>query len=240
MLDEYIQEQITRLSEEKKYLSEKLNKLVEQEQEEQKQIAQVLDTEDVGVELFSPRAVNNGASRQISRIKQHVEDLRVQQTEIRQRLEQTIENEKKYRLMYEESQESYRQNAEDLLAGADNALDKEEQQKKSVSEQDETIKQLREQIEELQKEKQDTAEQIQVLQKEKEQLRLQLREYQFSAQKNQNKMQDEKDCMQQRTVQLQEIQQRIEKAFQASQIDRIKCKDELKKLRKYMNELLNA
>ena len=55
MLKEYLTSQISKLSDEKKHLESQMNELMQEEISESSKIDKLLESEDVGIELFSPR-----------------------------------------------------------------------------------------------------------------------------------------------------------------------------------------
>ena len=99
MLDEYILEQLSRLSEKKDALSKELKALSSEENDENEKITRLLSVDDVGKELFSPRGSNEPLKVQVNQIKSKVNDLLLRQAKVQDQLEVLTQEEEKYRQM---------------------------------------------------------------------------------------------------------------------------------------------
>lgn len=99
MLDEYILEQLSRLSEKKDALSKELKALSSEENDENEKITKLLTVDDVGKELFSPRGSNEPLKIQVNQIKSKVNDLLLRQAKVQDQLEILTQEEEKYRQM---------------------------------------------------------------------------------------------------------------------------------------------
>ena len=105
MLDEYILNQLDKLEVERETLTAQLQKLVQEEAEEEQKIQELLEQENVGIELFSPRAAQNSVKIQIERIRKHIDDLQYEQARVQDLLEKNKDSDEKYQLLLLESRE---------------------------------------------------------------------------------------------------------------------------------------
>ena len=102
MLDEYILEQLSRLSEKKDALSKELKALSSEENDENEKITRLLSVDDVGKELFSPRGSNEPLKIQVNHIKSRIDDILLRQAKVQDQLENLTQEEEKYRqLLFE-------------------------------------------------------------------------------------------------------------------------------------------
>ena len=103
MLDEYIQAQLDRIRQERQKLQGELKELTDEEENANHQISELLEQEDVGFELFSPRAGDNTVKNQISDIQKHIEDLQYKQASLTQLLAENQERLSHYEQLLEEA-----------------------------------------------------------------------------------------------------------------------------------------
>ncbi len=96
MLEKFILEQLERTEAEKKELVMELNKLVTEEEMESRRVSELLEQEDVGIELFSPRNPETKITPQITEIRKKIEDVKYKQTVISDKLDQNGLNETKW------------------------------------------------------------------------------------------------------------------------------------------------
>ena len=82
MLDDYILSQLDKLETERESLTMQLHKLVREEEEENQKIQELLEQENVGIELFSPRAAQNSVKAQIELIRKHIDDLQYEEAKV--------------------------------------------------------------------------------------------------------------------------------------------------------------
>ena len=96
MLEEYVKEQLEKLLKNKEELLIKLKALTDEEKEAEKSIKALMDQEDVGVEIFSPRSQQNSIKQKIKKIQEHIEEIRFKQAETTSLLEQNSKNTEKW------------------------------------------------------------------------------------------------------------------------------------------------
>ncbi len=120
MLEEFILNQLSRVSVRKEELSEELNRLTAEEEKENDVIADILAKDDFNFDLFSPRTAGRGVKQEIAAVQKRIEAIRIQQTEVRERLEEVNENEQKYqKLLHEARTKSAEPNISDASLPAD-------------------------------------------------------------------------------------------------------------------------
>lgn len=103
MLNEFILERLDAISQQKKELSEKLREVSAEENKENSRITGLLNVDDVGKELFSPRGSQEPLKLQIGQIRKHVEELLLQEAKLQDDLELLTVEEEKYRQMLAEA-----------------------------------------------------------------------------------------------------------------------------------------
>ena len=86
MLEEYIQTQLNRIRQDRQKLQDELKEVSEEEENANHQISELLEQEDVGFEIFSPRAGENTVKASIEQIQKHIEDLQYKQLGLTQAL----------------------------------------------------------------------------------------------------------------------------------------------------------
>ena len=99
MLNEFILKQLEGVVKDRDALTRELEKVTSQEEAENKKLQDLLDRDDVGVEVFSPRASGKPVNLQAEDIHQKMEDLEYQEALVRDQLEQTLLKEEKLRKM---------------------------------------------------------------------------------------------------------------------------------------------
>lgn len=116
MLDDYILSQLDKLETERESLIMQLHKLVREEEEENQKIQELLEQENVGIELFSPRAAQNSVKAQIELIRKHIDDLQYEEAKVQDLLEKNKSSDEKYQLLLLESRE--KEKSDDLIEEA--------------------------------------------------------------------------------------------------------------------------
>ncbi len=106
MLNEFILKQLDVVVRERESLSRQLDEVTGKENEENSSLQKLLDRDDVGVEVFSPRAAGKPVKIQVEDIRQRIEDLECQEAMVRDQLEQTLLKEEKLRKMLSEARVS--------------------------------------------------------------------------------------------------------------------------------------
>ena len=104
MLKEYLTSQISKLSDEKKHLESQMNELMQEEISESSKIDKLLESEDVGIELFSPRNPDSKTKVQIDNIRKHIDEIQYKQAEISSKLETNQSMQEKWQRLYEEAE----------------------------------------------------------------------------------------------------------------------------------------
>ena len=103
MLEEYIQTQLNRIRQERQKLQDELKVVSEEEESANHQISELLEQEDVGFEIFSPRAGENTVKASIEQIQKHIEDLQYKQLGLTQALGENQERLSHYENLLEEA-----------------------------------------------------------------------------------------------------------------------------------------
>ena len=104
MLEQYITEQLTVIREKKLRLNEQLKRLCDAETEDEEMIKELLEKEDVGIEIFSPRNTESKVKEKIGAIREHIEELQLKQTEVSEQLAQVSVDEEHWEQLLEEAQ----------------------------------------------------------------------------------------------------------------------------------------
>ncbi len=209
MLEEFILGQLETLSLRRDELTKAMNALASQEEEDHSEIARLLETEDLGLELFSPRTANNSVREQINTIKKHLEELEIKQTEIRGELEQLTLNENKYQEMLLEAR----------TRKAD--IKEEKQENRDSSDADETTDNTTEKgilsYSDTAEMNKDTDDQVPI----------------------EVSNEDKDKFKEEYIETLETILKRVDHCIDLSHRDKIKCRNELKNLRYYMKAVIS-
>ena len=96
MLDEFILEQLNHIEKEYLDLNQKLSELTDEEKAQQEQLNLYLDTDDLGVEVFSPRSNASPIKERIAEAQKHLEELRLSQMNITDQIARNRDKEEKY------------------------------------------------------------------------------------------------------------------------------------------------
>lgn len=104
MLEQYITEQLTVIREKKLRLNEQLKRLCDAETEDEEMIKELLEKEDVGIEIFSPRNTESKVKEKIGAIREHIEELQLKQTEVSEQLAQVSVDEEHWEQLLDEAQ----------------------------------------------------------------------------------------------------------------------------------------
>ncbi len=102
MLDQYIINRLKDNDQKLKELAEKLKGLQMEEESSYHMIQKLVEQEDVGMELFSPRSSNDTTRNKVADIKKEIEDIKLQQMKINEEMEQKKAEVTKYQAMLEE------------------------------------------------------------------------------------------------------------------------------------------
>lgn len=102
MLDQYIINRLKDHDEKIKKLAEKLKGLQMEEESSYNMIQKLVEQEDVGIELFSPRSSNDTTRTKVADIKKEIEDIKLQQMKVNEEIEQRRAEATKYQAMLEE------------------------------------------------------------------------------------------------------------------------------------------
>ena len=103
MLDEFILEQLNHIEKEYLDLNQKLSELTDEEKAQQEQLNLYLDTDDLGVEVFSPRSNASPIKERIAEAQKHLEELRLSQMNITDQIARNRDKEEKYQQMLNEA-----------------------------------------------------------------------------------------------------------------------------------------
>jgi len=103
MLDEFILDQLDQLTRRKENLGKELKSLSEEENRENEKISKLLNVDDVGKEIFSPRGSGEPVKLQVENIKKHIEDILLREARVRDQFETITVEEEKYREMLREA-----------------------------------------------------------------------------------------------------------------------------------------
>ena len=103
MLDEFILEQLDIIETEYQELNRSLFELNEDEREIQLQIEEYLNSEDLGVELFSPRSVSGEKKEKIAELQKHLEEIHLSQMNISDKIANNRDKEEKYQIYLNEA-----------------------------------------------------------------------------------------------------------------------------------------
>ena len=79
--------QIEKYTREKELLLEQMKELVDEETRQNQQIEKLMDQEDVGIELFSPRNPDSKVKTQVENIRKHIDELQYKQAELTSRMD---------------------------------------------------------------------------------------------------------------------------------------------------------
>jgi len=96
MLNEYILDQLKILESEKEELSRQLDDIIQQETDCEERMRELDRTEDVSLEIFSPRAHGTEKGAELADMQKHIDELRYQEAEIRAKIERNETQEEKY------------------------------------------------------------------------------------------------------------------------------------------------
>ena len=102
MLDQYIINRLKDNDQKLKKLGEKLKGLQMEEESSYNMIQKLMEQEDVGMELFSPRNGNDTTRNKVADIKKEIEDIKIQQIKVSEEIEQRKAEDTKYQAMLEE------------------------------------------------------------------------------------------------------------------------------------------
>ncbi len=217
MLEEFILGQLEEIECRKEDLKRQLNDLVNQEKEDNEEISKLLKEQDLGFELFSPRSANHSVREQVDTIKNHIEELRVRQTQIRGDLEQNTVNENRYQEMLLEARQ---RESDPSLPGQMNEKDAEGVEPEATEENAGGFDQIS--IEEAAIESEDS---------------------QMVTAEAENTALDEETALtalkKEHIQQLETVLKRVDQCIDLSHRDKIKCRNELKNLRYYMKALIS-
>lgn len=102
MVEDYIIKQLGENDEKIERLKKRLLQLEADEDSCKSMITKLLENEDVGMEIFSPRRFEDSTREKVSRIKKQIAEIRVEQAEISEKISKAKENEENYQNMLTE------------------------------------------------------------------------------------------------------------------------------------------
>ena len=103
MLDEYILGKLEEIDREKEELTNELVRLSEEENAQNMKIERLMEQEDVGMELFSPRTDNKPLKVQVEDIRLEIQAIKDKEAIVMDKLEKNAENEKRYQEFLQEA-----------------------------------------------------------------------------------------------------------------------------------------
>lgn len=103
MLNEYILGQLEEIDRKKRTLINKLESLLQEENRHNTKISDLLNIDDVGKEIFSPRESNEPLKLIILNLRKEISELELQEAEVRDQIEILTSEEEKYRKMLAEA-----------------------------------------------------------------------------------------------------------------------------------------
>ena len=103
MLDEYLTHHLEEIEYEYLRLTEELQRLVSEENILRDEIDAILQQEDVGLEIFSPRSNRTAMKDKIAEIRKHIDDLQYQQAKISDQIAENRAKEEHYQLLLAEA-----------------------------------------------------------------------------------------------------------------------------------------
>ena len=103
MLDEYIIQHLREIEIERAELTKKLQVLTDEENKESDRISRLLETEDMGTSLFSPRSCTHETQERVNQIEKHLKDLQYEEMSLRQKIEENQENNDRYQKLLTEA-----------------------------------------------------------------------------------------------------------------------------------------
>lgn len=106
MLMDYILAQLSKAQEEDKELREKLKKLCDEETEENRKIENLLENQDVGLELFSPRNVDSKVTEKIIELREQLNQNQTAQKSLVEQLSKSAEQIANWKKLLDEARES--------------------------------------------------------------------------------------------------------------------------------------
>ena len=105
MLEEYIRSHLEEIDEERKNLNLRFEELNRQEEETKNKISILLDSEDVGVELFSPRKAHVDVKQQVTALRSALEDLQLAIAHVSDLIAENQSRREKYLHMLDDAQQ---------------------------------------------------------------------------------------------------------------------------------------
>ena len=105
MLEDYLNNQIEKYTKEKELLLGKMKELVDEETRQNQEIEKLMDQEDVGIELFSPRNPDSKVKVQVENIRKHIDELQYKQAELSSDLDTSQNMINKWQKLLDEAKE---------------------------------------------------------------------------------------------------------------------------------------
>ena len=102
MFDEFVRGLLEQLEEELNSLQDQLEELNQEEREKQQQISLLFDTQDVGLEIFSPRTSGSPMKDKVNQLQKEIEEIQMRQLQISEKIGLNQEKTQSYQAMLEE------------------------------------------------------------------------------------------------------------------------------------------
>ena len=211
MLDEFILEQLDKIELEYQELNRSLDDLNNDEREIQHQMDDYLSTQDLGIELFSPRSSAGPLKEKMADLQKHLEEIHLAQVDVTDKIARNREKEEKYQIYLNESrmkglEEAKKEKLPEVISDAGS----QEETKDSTVTGTENV----------------TAENIAV-------------GMENAADNTQNAHSEVKVVVKNNAEELKEVLNRVDRCINLVNHDRTKCKNELKNLRYYLKALIS-
>lgn len=97
MLDEYILTKVDEITQSVKELEQKLDENIKKQNEYNRQINEMAEMQDIGMELFSPRMPVNASRKKMDDVRLLIDELQLQETQLREEIENYHKKEEKLR-----------------------------------------------------------------------------------------------------------------------------------------------
>ncbi len=106
MFDEFIRDLLEQNEKETISLQEQLEELNREEKDKQQQISLLFDTQDVGLEIFSPRTSGSPMKDKVASLQKEIEEIQFRQMQISEKIGLNQEKTANYQKMLEEARRS--------------------------------------------------------------------------------------------------------------------------------------
>ena len=211
MLDEFILEQLDKIELEYQELNRSLEDLNNDEREIQHQMDDYLSSQDLGIELFSPRSAAGPLREKMSDLQKHLEEIHLSQMDVTDRIARNREKEEKYQIYLNESrmkglEESKEEKISDIINGSLNNAEVENGSANGTKKNSEDCQ---------------AGNNVNTVELEK------------------NPQSKKKTVLNNNVEEFKEILSRVDRCINLVNHDRTKCKNELKNMRYYLKALIS-